>query len=421
VKKMQTRLVAMTVSFAALCVSGSSTADDDWTGWLGPNRNGWVSNFQPPAQWPAKLSKVWQVKVGTGYGSPLVTDGRVYQHARQADDEVVWCFDLKNGDVKWRKSLAVPFKIAGGADYHGKGPKSSPVMADGRVFTMSITGRLSAWSAESGELLWQRDYDSQFGKSHPNWGASTSPITDGDRVIVHFGTDEEGALVALDTASGDEVWTHGKDGASYSSPLLVEIQGVRQIVEWNHRALVGVESKSGRFLWEYPFPHIGTDQNMPTPTFHDGQILLGGENRGVHSIRPTLKDEKWDVEDEWHQKSVALDMSSAVMNGEFLFGFSHYDRGRLFCLDPGTGGVRWEGAPRTGQNVMFLSMPGYVAALIDNGDLQIIRATADRFDKVASYRVADGRTWAPPVLLPDGILVKDHETLTLWSLAGSKK
>ena len=182
-----------------------------------------------------------------------------------------------------------------------------------------------------------------------------------------------------------------------------------------------MDSGSGKFLWEYPFPHIGSDQNMPTPAYHNGRILLGGENRGVHSIRPTLQAGNWKVEREWSQKSVALDMSSAVINGKFLFGFSHYDRGRLFCLDPKTGEVRWEGTPRTGRNVMFLSMPGFVAALIDNGDLQIIKATADRFDKVASYRVADGRTWAPPVLLPDGVLVKDHETLTLWSLTGSRQ
>jgi outer membrane protein assembly factor BamB len=420
-ENMKTRLALMILCLSALCASNTATANDEWTGWLGPKRNGWVSDYQPPAQWPSSLTKVWEVKVGTGYGSPLVADGRVFQHARQADDEVVWCFDLKTGDVKWRKSLAVPFKIAGGGDYHGKGPKSSPVMAEGRVFTLSITGILSAWSATSGELLWQRDYDSRFGKSHPNWGASTSPLVDGDRVIVHFGTDQEGALIALDAASGGEVWSHGKDGPSYSSPLLVEIQGVRQVVEWNHRALVGVDSKSGRFLWEYPFPHIGSDQNMPTPAFHNGRVLLGGENRGIHSIQPTLIDGKWSVKDLWHQKSVALDMSSAVMNGKMLFGFSHYDRGRIFCLDPRTGQIRWEGPPRTGQNVMFLSMPGYVAALINNGDLQILKATSDRFDKVASYRVAEGRTWAPPVLLTEGFLVKDHEKLTLWSLAGSKQ
>jgi outer membrane protein assembly factor BamB len=168
---MKISSLTMVVTVAALCVGDFSTADD-WTGWLGPKRNGWVSDFQPPAQWPRNLSKVWQVKVGSGYGSPLVTGGRVYQHARQADEEVVWCFDLKSGDVKWRKSYVVPFKIVGGGDYHGKGRKSSPVLADGRVFTMSITGALTAWDAASGDRLWQRDYNSTYGKSHPNWGAS---------------------------------------------------------------------------------------------------------------------------------------------------------------------------------------------------------------------------------------------------------
>jgi outer membrane protein assembly factor BamB len=247
---MTIRTLALTMTFAALGLTAATMPAEDWTGWLGPRRNGWVNDFKPPTQWPQSLTKVWQVEVGTGYGSPLVADGRVYQHARQGFDEVVWCVDLETGDVKWRQSVPVPFKAAPGGDYHGNGPKSSPVLADGRLFTFSITGTLSAWDAASGKPLWRRNYDSRFGKSHPNWGASTSPIVDEDRVIVHFGTDERGTLVALDVSSGEEVWSHGNDGPSYSSPLLVEIDGVRQIVEWNHRALVGVESRSGRFLWE---------------------------------------------------------------------------------------------------------------------------------------------------------------------------
>ena len=397
----------------------TSGAEVHWPGWLGPKRDGWVSDFKPPTQWPEQLNKGWQVQVGTGYGSPLVSGGLVYQHARQGDDEVVWCLDLKTGDAKWRKSYAAPFKIGGGGDYHGKGPKSSPVLADGRIFTMSIAGVLSAWDAASGKQLWQRDYDSRFKKSHPYWGASTSPIVDGNRVIVHFGTDDAGALVALDVESGDEIWSQGKDGPSYSSPLLVDIHGIRQIVEWNHRALVGVDSKSGDLLWEYPFPHVGTDQNMPTPAFHKGRVLLGGENRGIQSLEPQLDGGVWTVKQRWHQKKVALDMSSAVMNGDLLYGFSHYGSGRLFCLDAKTGEVRWQGPGRTGNNAMFLSIPGHVVALINNGQLQIVAATDDGFKKVATYRVAESATWAPPVLLKNGILIKDKQSLTLWSFPGS--
>ena len=391
-------------------------AGDLWTGWLGPQRNGWVANFESPEAWPDDLSKDWSVEVGTGYGSPLVVDDRIYQHARQDDVELVWCLERATGNVLWRKSWPVPFKTAGGGEYHGNGPKSCPIYADGRLFTMSINGTLTAWDASSGERLWQRNYDADFGKSHPNWGASTSPIVDGDHVIVHFGTDDVGALVALNVETGDEAWRHGKDGPSYSSPLVAELDGVRQVIEWNHRALVGVEIQTGKLLWKFPFPHIGSDQNMPTPTIHNGRILLGGENRGIHSIRPQFSDDKWTVSDEWHQQKVALDMSSAVMNGDHLYGFSHYDSGRLFCLDPKTGDVLWTGPPRTGKNIMFLSAPGLIAALINNGELRILRASPEQYDQIASFRIAEDRTWAPPVLLSDAVLIKDHQHLTMWRL-----
>ncbi|MCA9049055.1 MAG: hypothetical protein KDA89_10035, partial [Planctomycetaceae bacterium] len=99
-----------------------------------------------------------------------------------------------------------------------------------------------------------------------------------------------------------------------------------------------------------------------------------------------------------------------------LYGFSHYDSGRLFCLDPETGEVLWTGPPRTGKNVMFLSAPGLVAALIDNGELRILKASPKQYEQIASYRIAEDRTWAPPVLLPNAVLIKDHQHLTMWRL-----
>lgn len=409
-------MLVLTVMGTAVLSAGVARSADNWTGWLGQNRDGWVADFEPPKAWPKSLHKVWSVDVGTGYGSPLVVDQHIFQHARQGDTEVVHCLDRATGDVKWQKNWAVPFKTAGGGEYHGNGPKSCPVFADGRLFTMSIDGTLSAWDAATGRRLWHRNYGADFKSSHPNWGASTSPLVDGTSVFVHFGTDEAGVLVALDAASGKELWKHGKDGPSYSSPLIAEIDGVRQIVEWNHRALVGVESQTGEFLWEFPFPHVGSDQNMPTPTVHNGRVLLGGENRGIHSIRPQRRDQKWTVTDEWHQKKLALDMSSAVINEGLLYGFSHYDKGRLFCLAPKTGDVLWTSPPRTGRNVMFLATKGYIAALISNGELRILKASPRAYTPVASYRVAKNHTWAPPVLLNDGILIKAQHRLTKWSL-----
>lgn len=404
--------------FAIVIGSGSPAFAEEtvWTGWLGPQRNGWVASFRPPTEWPEELEEVWQVEVGTGYGTPLVSGGRVYQHARQGDDEVLWCLDLATGETIWHERYAAPFKIGGGGERHGKGPKSCPALADGRVFTLSISGLLSAWDAETGERLWHTDFGDRFEQTHPYWGASTSPLIDQGRVIVHFGGDEQGALIALDADSGEVVWSQGSDGASYASPILVEIDGVRQIVELNMRAIVGVESESGEALWEYPYPQVETDQNMVTPAFHDGLVLQGGENRGILALEPRLTNDGWSVEPRWHQEQVALDMSTAVINDGLLFGFSHYGFGRLFCLNPENGDVLWEGPRRTGENVTFLSVPGHVLALADNGTLQVIAADQAGYERVAMLHVAEGQTWAPPVLLESGLLVKDLDTLARWSL-----
>ena len=407
--------------FLLLALAGSLTpvlpaAELVWPGLLGPQRDGFAKQFKVPARWPKQLKKDWSVEVGTGYGTPLVEGQRVYQHARQGEEEVVWCFDLASGKQIWRKSYNNPFKVGGGGERHGKGPKSCPVMADGRLFTLSITGMIHAWDVESGSLLWRKDYRGKWEKGNqPNWGVSTSPIVDGERLIVHLGNDEAGALMAFDVKSGREVWKQGEHGTSYSSPLLVEIAGVRQVVQWNHETLAGVESRTGKLLWEYPAPHRSHNQNMPTPVFHKGRILLGGENRGIKCLEPLLKDGNWSVNRLWHQRKVALDMSTAVINGDHLYGMSHFKMGQIFCLDPRDGTIRWLSEGRIGQNVAFLALEGHVAALRSNGELRIIAADPAGYRARASYRVAPDQTWAPPVLLDSRILIKDLNRLTLWS------
>jgi outer membrane protein assembly factor BamB len=282
---------------------------------------------------------------------------------------------------------------------------------------MSITGTLIAREIETGNVIWKRDYNARFAKSHPYWGVSASPIVVDNLVIVHFGNDERGTLVALDTATGKEVWTQGTEGTSYSSPLLADFAGVPQIIDWNHNTLAGIEVATGKLLWQQPFPHEGHNQNMPTPTIHQGQILLGAENRGLHSFEPQYNDGVWRVKENWHQPKVALDMSTAVMNDSLLYGFSHYNSGQLFCLDPADGEIVWQSRGRSGQNVMFLSVPGHILALIDNGELKILSAEGADTKLVASYRVAETSTWAPPVLLNDGFLIKDRDMLTRWTFS----
>lgn len=413
-------LFAVVIGF--ISTSSRSPADVAWPEWLGANRNGWVSYFEPPKKWPKQLKQDWKVNVGDGYGSPVVNDGLIYLHTRQKDDEAISCLNLETGKTKWRNHYSVPFKIGGGAESHGKGPKSNPTLANSRLFTMGITGILSAWDAKSGTRLWTVDHRSKFGKRpHPYWGVATSPLVINDRLYVHFGDDEKGFLAALDVETGREIWRHGKDGAAYASPLFAEFGGVRQIVEWNHEDLLGVEIQSGQLLWKYHLPHRGSNQNMPTPTIHNGHVLVGGENRGTRSVHPHIKEGEWVVTEKWHQKRASLDMSTAVINNGQLYGMTHHSLGRLFCIDTESGNIIWQGPSRVGQNVAFLSIPGYIVALLNHGQLQIIEAKGTESKKVAEYKVADRPTWSAPVLLKNGILIKDRQELIRWSFTKTKQ
>lgn len=411
------KLFVLLFSLSLVSVPTLLAVDEFWPGWLGEDRSGRLEDFRPPSPWPDDLKVKWRVQVGPGYVSPVVAEGRILVHSRQGEQEVVRALRMDSGKVIWAKSYPVPFKIGGGGERHGKGPKANPCYSNGRFFTTSISGILTAWDAKLGEILWRKVPGKRFGQSHAHWGASNSPLVLGDMIVNLFGNDNEGALMALDASTGERIWSIGNHGTCYSSPFSVEIDGVRQIVAWDHEALVGVEPEEGRLLWEYPFPHKTHNQNMPTPAFHDGRILLGAENRGIHSFTPVLRQGKWSVSKKWSQKELALDMASAIVAEGFLYGLSHYAQGRLFCLDPNNGNILWQGPPRAGPFASFLSFPNHVLTLSHQGRLSIFKASPDGFQSVVRYNLSERPTWAAPVLLQQGILIKDTDFLTFWTFS----
>ncbi len=411
---MQTRFSLLLVTSLAISVATASS-DISWPEWRGPDRDARVDYFDPPAEWPRSARSAWKLSVGNSSGSPLVSNGRAYLNARQGGAEIVRCIDLETGEIIWNQSVPIRYRIQSPGERFGSGPNSTPALADNRLFTLSVTGILSAWDASSGDLLWRRDYADRFRQTHPAWGHSTSPLVIGDTVVVHFGGAQAGVLAALNVETGNEVWTEGEDGISHASPILVELHGVQQIVEWNHESVVGVESQTGRRLWDYPLPHQGSNQNSPTPVHHEGRIIIGGENRGIRSLEPRLQNGKWSVEEVWHQRRVSLNMASAVIGDDgSLYGLSHFRQGLFFRLDPETGEILWLGPSRTGEYATFLTIPGFVVALRDDGRLEVIPTNQSEYRTVATYEVSNRPTWTAPVLLNDGFLIKDHSTLARW-------
>ncbi|BCX48007.1 serine/threonine protein kinase [Haloferula helveola] len=406
------RLAAGLSLLSPLCLA----EDTSWTGWRGDDRSARLPDFKVPDPWPDSPESVWTTEVGTGYSTPLIIDDRVFQHARKGADEVLWCLDRDTGKPVWRKSWPVRFTPGRGGERHGPGPKSTPSFADGRVFTLSIDGTLRAWSAADGKPLWKRDFREHFDEAHPYWGTATSPIVDGDRLFAHTGSCEDGALFCLDPKTGKDLWVRTEEANCYSSPLVETIDGVRQLVEFNHDGLCGIDVSTGELLWKHNFPHRGNNQNTPTPIRFENTFIVGGENRGMFAIRVSRTDDAWSAEEVWQHRDTSLDMSSPVLGNGQVFGFSHFKTGQMFSLDPESGEVIWLGDPRAGENGQFLAIPGHVLALTDDGRLRILK-NGDPKQKpsvVRTYRLADGDTWTAPALVGRDLLIKAGEKLTLW-------
>ncbi len=213
----------------------ATAAAQDWPQWRGPNRDGAVLSFQEPASWPETLTEQWQLDVGLGYATPVLVGERIYMFSRQGEDEVMRALDAGTGELIWSTSYPAPFELNPYMKSHGMGPKATPTYAEGRLLAFGISGIVTAFDAETGKTLWQRPAPAK----QPLYHAAMSPLVDGDLVIIHVGGDADGALTAFDVATGELRWSWDEDGPAYGSPIVVELAGVRQVVTYSRRYMLG--------------------------------------------------------------------------------------------------------------------------------------------------------------------------------------
>ena len=235
------RLASVFVALSLTTAGAQQPGGDAWPQWRGPARTGVLSPDEAPATWPAELKKGWTVRVGEGYSSPVAGGGRVYVHVRKDPDEAVMALDMATGKVAWQQAYAAPVQKNPYAKQMAKGPYSTPLLADGRLFTLGTTAIVSAWNASTGALLWRQDFSSRIDTSKLFCGTAMSPLLTASGVIVHVGDDRGGTIAALDPASGKERWTTAVRGPGYASPIAATFDGMPQIVTMTTRSVIGVE------------------------------------------------------------------------------------------------------------------------------------------------------------------------------------
>ena len=379
-----------------------------WPGFRGPARDAVVRGLRIDTDWSANPPReIWRRAVGPGWSSFAVDGDFLYTQEQRGDDEVVSCYRLSTGAPVWMHKDPVRFWESNA----GAGPRATPAVHDGRVYALGATGTLNALNARTGARIWSRNAAADAEKEIPEWGLASSPIVVDDLVIVAVA----GRLAAYDTETGAPRWFGPEGGNGYSSPHLVTIDGVPQVLLLRGSRTTSVAPADGRVLWEHTGqPSVGILQ----PALVDGRDVLiapadmmGG--MGVRRISVSRGTGAWDVQDRWATRGLKPYFSDFVVHDGHAFGF---DGSILSCIDLADGERRWKGGRYGHGQMVLLPDQDLLLVLSEHGELALVSATADQYREVARIPALEGKTWNHPVIAGDVLLVRNGEEMAAFRL-----
>jgi len=358
---------------------------DDWPGWRGPARNGISSETGLNWQWPAEGPEVlWKASVGTGFSCIAVAAGRAYTMGNREETDTIYCLDAGTGKELWKHLYAC------GLDpnaYDG-GPRATPAVEDGRVYTISKFGHCFCLNAETGAVIWSARFEPPVRTEADYqawWGFAGSILIAGDKLILPVGT----AGLAADKLTGKTLWDNGPGYSGYSSPVQFEIDGQPCFAFVSGHEVVAASIADGQVRWKIPWKTTW-DQNASDVIVQDERLFVSsghGVGCGQFDLAtgsPTPL---------WRNKNMKTYLSNCVLWQGSLYGF---DDKELQCLDWQSGEVRWT-SPRLGLGSLILA-ENKLIALQENGTLQVVEATPEAYKPLAKAKVLTGRCWSAPAL-----------------------
>ena len=307
--------------------------------------------------WPKALKPGWKVPIGIGYSSPVVAGQRVFTFARNGENEVAASLDLATGKPIWTQSYPAPYNMNSAARSHGKGPKSTPVVQDGRLFTLGISRRPLGVRRADGPAGLAQGLQRAVPQRRARFRRRDVARGRGRVAPRARRRRRRRRADARSTRPPATVrWAWKGDGPAYASPVVADIGGVRQVVTQTQKQLVGLSLAKGELLWSLPFT-TPYEQNSVTPVVSGDVVIYSGLDQGLQAVRVVRKGAGWATEPAWQTNEVSLYMSSPVLDGGRLYGFSHRNKGQYFAVDAATGKTLWLGEGRQGDNAAVLVGP----------------------------------------------------------------
>jgi outer membrane protein assembly factor BamB len=391
-------------TLALALVSSGLVSAQDWPQWRGPNRDAKVTGFKAPATWPKELKKGWKVTVGDGVASPALVGDKVYTFTRQGGDEVIHCLNAADGKEIWKDKYAATAVTGAAAGFKTgekfTGPRSSIAVADGKVCTLGAAGVVSCLDAASGKVIWRKDT-----KAQPKFFNATSPIIVDGLCVVHVGS-----LTAFDLANGDEKWKLSGEGGSYGSPIVMTIDGKKQIVILTDKNIVGVSVADGKLAWKTAFSQ-GQYQTATPIAAGDVAICSGTAFTIAKDGTDLTAKQLW-------KGQAPHRYNTPVLKDGHLYGLTGMGRDmKLYCQDVKDGKVLWTDDKSRGECGTVLDAGTVLIALTSNSELLVFKPSTTAYEEIASYKgVADLPAWAIPIISGNRVFVKDRDSIALWTI-----
>jgi hypothetical protein len=383
----------------------------EWPGFRGPGRDSIIRGVRIETDWSKSPPvALWRRPIGPGWSSFAVRSDLLYTQEQRGDDEIVACYKVSTGRPVWKHHDAVRFWESNG----GAGPRATPTLGGGRVYTFGATGILNALDAGNGAVVWSRNAASDTHTKVPMWGFASSPLVVDDVVIIAAA----GTLAAYDLANGKPRWVGPHHGGSYSSPQLVTIDGVAQILLLSPPGVISVAPADGRLLWQHSWEGGAIVQPALTA---DGDVLINAISMtggiGMRRIAVAHGPAGWTAEERWTSNGLKPYFNDFVVQKGHAFGF---DGNILACIDLADGKRKWKGGRYGNGQLVLLPDQDVLLVLSEEGELALVRATPDQFTEFARFKAIEGKTWNHPVLVGDTLLVRNGEEMAAFrlSLAG---
>lgn len=398
-------LLFLVIAVCLLNVNGfagpiAKEADNDWPKWRGPNGDGLSAETGLMTDWPEGGPEIlWQAGSGDGYSGMSVSDGRLFTLYGRGSDEILVCLDAKTGEEIWQYRLDSIFK-----NRYGHGPRCTPTVDKNMVYGISAGGKLVAANAIKGNEIWKIDLVKEFGAKIPIWGISTSPLVYNDFLLVDVGGSGENGFMAFNKKNGNIVWKTKTDMPGYSVPVVVEVNGLKQALNFSGNELISVNPETGKKYWAFPWL-TNHEVNAATPIFVSPDKVFVSSGYGVGGALLQVNAGKGDanVKQIWKSRVMRNHFATSLLLGDYLYGF---DNDKFKCININTQEEKW--VTRGFGKGSAIYADGFIILLSEKGKLVLIQATPEKYIEKASAQMLKGRSWTVPTLANGRLFIRNQ-------------